>query len=38
MGLRFRKCFKIAPGVRLNVSNKSTGVSFGGKLPYQQLW
>jgi hypothetical protein len=31
MGLRFRKSFKIAPGVRLNVSNKSTGLSFGGK-------
>ena len=31
VGLRFRKSFKIAPGVRLNVSNKSTGISFGGK-------
>ncbi|MFJ8264777.1 DUF4236 domain-containing protein [Peribacillus asahii] len=31
MGLRFRKSFKIAPGVRLNISNKSTGLSFGGK-------
>jgi len=31
MGLRFRKSFKIAPGVRLNFSNKSTGISFGGK-------
>lgn len=31
MGLRFRKSFKIAPGIRLNVSNKSTGLSFGGK-------
>jgi hypothetical protein len=30
VGLRFRKSFKIAPGVRLNVSNKSTGLSFGG--------
>jgi hypothetical protein len=31
VGLRFRKSFKIAPGVRLNFSNKSTGLSFGGK-------
>ena len=31
VGLRFQKSFKIAPGVRLNVSNKSTGISFGGK-------
>lgn len=31
MGLRFRKSFKIAPGVRLNVSKKSTSLSFGGK-------
>ncbi|MGE7665812.1 DUF4236 domain-containing protein [Ureibacillus composti] len=31
MGLRFRKSFKIAPGVRLNVGKKSTGISFGGK-------
>ena len=31
VGLRFRKSFKITPGVRLNVSNKSTGISFGGK-------
>lgn len=31
MGLRFRKSFKIAPGVSLNVSNKNTGLSFGGK-------
>ncbi|WP_052343579.1 DUF4236 domain-containing protein [Bacillus massiliigorillae] len=30
MGLRFRKSFKIAPGVRLNVDTKSTGLSFGG--------
>ena len=26
VGLRFRKSFKIAPGVRLNVSNKSTAL------------
>ncbi|GEL05471.1 DUF4236 domain-containing protein [Rummeliibacillus stabekisii] len=31
MGLRFRKSLKVAPGVRLNISNKSTGLSFGGK-------
>ncbi|MCJ8013389.1 DUF4236 domain-containing protein [Paenibacillus sp. KQZ6P-2] len=31
MGLRFRKSIKIAPGIRLNVSTKSTGISFGGK-------
>jgi|SRR5690606_7351629 len=31
MGLRFRKSFKIAPGVRVNVGKKSTGVSFGGR-------
>jgi hypothetical protein len=31
LGLRFRKSFKIAPGIRMNVSNKSAGISFGGK-------
>ena len=31
VGLRFRRSFKIAPGVRLNVNNNSTGISFGGK-------
>lgn len=31
MGFRFRKSFKIAPGVRLNVGKKSASVSFGGK-------
>lgn len=31
MGLRFRKSFKIAPGVRFNVGKKSTSISFGGK-------
>ena len=30
MGLRFRKSIKIAPGVRFNVSSKSTGISIGG--------
>lgn len=31
MGWKFRKSVKIAPGVRLNVSNKSTSISVGGK-------
>ncbi len=31
MGWRFRKRIKIAPGVNLNVSNKSMGVSAGSK-------
>lgn len=31
MGLRFRKSFKIAPGVKFNVGKKSVGVSVGGK-------
>ena len=31
MGLRFRKSIKIAPGIKLNISNKSTGISVGGK-------
>lgn len=31
MGIRFRKSFKVAPGVRLNVGKKSSSVSFGGK-------
>lgn len=31
MGFRFRKSFKIAPGVRLNLNKKSAGISFGGK-------
>lgn len=31
MGFRFRKSFKIAPGVRLNVNKKSASVSFGAK-------
>lgn len=30
MGIRFRKSFKVAPGVRLNVGKKSSSVSFGG--------
>ena len=31
MGFRFRKSFKVAPGIRLNVGKKSSSVSFGGK-------
>lgn len=31
MGFRFRKSFKIAPGVRLNVGKKSMSVSMGGR-------
>ena len=31
MGLRFRKSFKIAPGIRFNLGKKSAGISIGGK-------
>ena len=31
MGLRFRKSFKIAPGVKLNFGKKSQSITFGGK-------
>jgi hypothetical protein len=31
MGFRYRKSFKIAPGVRLNVGSKSSSISFGGR-------
>ena len=31
MGLRFRKSFKIAPGVKVNIGKKSVGMSVGGK-------
>lgn len=31
MGLLFRKSFKIAPGVKLNLGKKSVGISVGGK-------
>lgn len=31
MGSRFRKSFKVAPGVRVNLGKKSTGISIGGK-------
>ena len=29
MGLRFRKSFKIAPGIKFNVNKKSIGFTFG---------
>lgn len=31
MGLRFRKTFKVAPGVKFTLGKKSTGLSIGGK-------
>ena len=31
MGVRFRKSFKIAPGVKFNLNKKSVGLTFGGK-------
>lgn len=31
MGWRFRKSFKILPGVKLNLNKKSTSITFGGK-------
>ena len=31
MGLRFRKSFKVAPGVKVNLGKKSSSVTFGGK-------
>ena len=31
MGLSFRKSFKVAPGVRVNLGKKSAGFSVGGK-------
>lgn len=31
MGFRFRKSFKVAPGVKFNLNKKSVGVTFGGK-------
>lgn len=31
MGFRFRKSFKVAPGVKLNFNKKSTGVTLGDK-------
>lgn len=30
MGIRVRKSFKVAPGVRVNMGTKSSSVSFGG--------
>lgn len=31
MGFKFRKSFKIAPGVKVNFNKKSTGITFGDK-------
>ena len=31
MGMRFRKSYKIAPGIRLNIGKKSAGISMGNK-------
>lgn len=31
MGLRFRKSFKIAPGIKINLNKKSMSVTMGGK-------
>lgn len=31
MGFSFRKSFKIAPGLKLNLSKKGVGFSLGGK-------
>ncbi len=31
MGLKFRKSYKIAPGVKVNINKKSSSISFGGK-------
>lgn len=31
MGLRFRKSFKVAPGVKVNLNKKSASVTLGGK-------
>lgn len=31
MGIRFRKSFKVAPGVKVNLNKKSSSVTFGGK-------
>lgn len=31
MGMNFRKSFKVAPGVKVNLGKKSAGVSIGGK-------
>ncbi|WP_181350517.1 DUF4236 domain-containing protein [Thalassobacillus sp. CUG 92003] len=31
MGMRFRKSFKVAPGVRMNVGKKGVGTTIGGK-------
>ena len=37
MGLRFRKSFKIAPGVKFNLNKKNSSITFGGKESITQL-
>ena len=32
MGLRFKKSYKVAPGVKVNLNEKSTSVTFGGEI------
>ena len=38
MGFRFRKSFKIAPGVKLNFGKKSTSVSVGTRGAHITKW
>lgn len=37
MGIRFRKSFKVAPGVRVNVGKKSAGISVGNKYAHTSI-
>lgn len=37
MGIRFRKSFKVAPGVRLNVGKKSSSISLGNKYAHTTI-
>lgn len=37
MGFRFRKSFKVAPGVRLNVGKKSSSISVGNKYAHTTI-
>ena len=37
MPFRFRKSFKILPGVRLNLNSKSTSVTFGSGRVHETL-
>lgn len=32
MGFRYRRSYKILPGIKVNVGKKSTSVTFGGKI------